>query len=216
MKVRGIAGIFVLSAVATVAMAGTASMGTTMLRMQPGEGVFTILDTRGVSPLPGSQLSIRDMEQGEPVVGAVADEAGRAVVELTEGRFIVNVNNINLSVLDVNPDAEHSECRIVMPNQDMLVGGQADEDTVALGSTMMTPVVIGGAVVLVGGVAYAIDEYSSSSSESEPRVVTPALTPEQEAQAAAAAARRRTVTEDVLVPVPVPAPPAPYQYHHMY
>ncbi len=207
MRVRKIAGVLALSAVATVALAETAATRTTLLRMQPGEGVFTILDTRGVSPLPGSQLSIRDMQHGETIVGAVADDAGRAVVELTEGRFIVNVNNINLSVLDVRADADHSECRIVMPSQDMLVGGEADDDEgdVALGARMMTPVIIGGAVVLVGGVAYAIDEHSSSDSD-------PKVTVEEQPQPIV---RRRDVYEERPVPVEE-RPSVPYQYYHTY
>ena len=208
-RVRKIAGVLAVSAVAAVTMAETATTGGTMLRMQPGEAVFTILDTRGVSPLPGSELSIRDMQQGETIVGAVADDAGRAVVELTEGRFIVNVDNINLSVLDVRADADHSECRIVMPSQDMLVGGQAEDDDgdvaaagITLGSRMMTPVIIGSAVVLVGGVAYAIDEHSSSSSSSTRTVVA-------EPETIVRTTRRSPVEETVYVPVPVPPPPSP-------
>lgn len=168
-KIRIMAGMLAVSALTAVAMAETATTSGKMLRMQPGNSVFTILDTNGVRPMPGSELAVRDLKDGQALTTAIADKAGRAIVELTEGRFILSVGKLNLSVLDVSPDADHTECRIVMPTQDMLVGGQAEEeipeaDPVTLQNSMMTPLVIGGGLVLVGGVAYGISETTSSSS----------------------------------------------------
>lgn len=189
LRIRTTVGMLAVSALAAVAMAENTATSGKLLRMQPGEGVFTILDNKGVRPMPGSELSVRDMQDGEAIVKAVANEAGRAVVELTEGRFILSVDQLNLSVLDVSADAAHTECRIVMPLQNMLVGGQAeggtgaagaggaagDGGTVEMGRSLMTPVVIGGALVLVGGVAYAIDENSGSSRRDPVTVVQPVV-----------------------------------------
>lgn len=202
-KFRTIAGMLVAGALVTSVMAETTATSGKMLRMQPGNAVYTILDSSGVRPMPGAQLAIRDMQDGEALATAVADKAGRAIVELTEGRFILSVGALNLSVLDVALDAEHTECRIVMPTQDMLVGGQDEEGDVAvvppmtMGSTLMTPVVIAGGLVLVGGAAYAIDETSSSSStriDGDVAGVQPAPI-----------VRQRTSTQYV----PVPVPPTP-------
>lgn len=202
-----VAAVLALCAMGTAVVAETAASSGKMLRMKPGSSVFTILDTTGVRPLAGSELAVRDMQDGSTVVGAVANDAGRVAVELPEGRFILSVDKMNLSIMDVSMEAQHTECRIVMPAQEMLVGGQQDDedDDLAgvppqtLGSRMMTPVIIGGAVVLVGGIAYAIDEHSGSGSragavvEGEPDTITRRTT--------------RTVVGPTPTPIPIPPPP---------
>lgn len=99
----------------SLAMNRSAPVGAKMLRMKAGAGVFTILDTSGISPRAGAGLAIRDMENGAIVAAGMADNAGRVTVTLVKGRYILSVDSTNLSLIEVSNETEVSEYCIIMP-----------------------------------------------------------------------------------------------------
>ncbi|MBC8453741.1 hypothetical protein H8D64_01655 [PVC group bacterium] len=192
---RIMAGIVAVLMVA--GLMATATENTDMdriLKLKSGKCEFKLLDSKGVTPLRFSEITFASPETGDVVVQATTDKKGNSVVALETGRYIIGVNGINLSIMDVTETSEITECRIVVPEEPMMVGAGGDEDNddtnavvvvppetsaaAAAGSggagiSSMTYVIVGGAAVLAGGGA-AIGEnndwfksYSKSSKSSK-------------------------------------------------
>jgi hypothetical protein len=145
-----------------------------LLKMKAGDCTFTLLDADGVKPMAGSTLSVLDSENGKAVVTMKADKDGSCPVKLVTGRYILNVDKHNLAVIDAVEDSGITQCRILVPDADMLVGGQDDLDDTGDGlrATLkknMKAVVIGSvAVVTAGALIYENNKDDDPDGESSP------------------------------------------------
>jgi len=198
----GVMVILTMSVAASLtAMAADGHAVERMLKLKTGECEFKLLDSKGVEPLAFSDLTLSSPENGDVVVQATADKRGECVVRLDAGRYILGVNGVNLSIMEVTASSEIAECRIVVPERPMLVGAGEDDDdddtnvVVVVPATSagavtaagagggaggaavggMTYVVVGGAAVLVGG-GVAIGEHNDwgSSDRKDSGVTTSA------------------------------------------
>jgi hypothetical protein len=133
-----------------------------VLTMKAGRCTFSLLDSAGVKALKGSSFSLSSAENGRAIVKMKADKAGKCIFNVAVGRYILAVDGKNLAVIDVAKTAKIVECRVVVPEQGVLVGG-AEGDVPKEGDVLKKPllskgVVIGGVGVLVAGTTYAIIE----------------------------------------------------------
>lgn len=175
----------VVTIVALFALAGsqlTAMVGQTpgLLKMKAGQCTFSLLDSDGVKPMKGSTLQLSAAEDGHSVVKMKADTAGKCVLDLAAGRYILTVDGKHLAIVDAATTATIAECRVIVPEKGVLVGGaEGDVPTGAeseearrgliaglLGGGGTRAVVIGGVVVLVAGGTYAIIENNNDSGDS--------------------------------------------------
>jgi hypothetical protein len=135
-----------------------------LLKLKAGDCTFTLLNSDGVKPLAGSTLSVIASEDGKALITIKADKDGKCPVKLVIGRYVLNVDERNLAVIDAIEDSKITECRIVVPETSVPVGGQddADADTRILG---LKPLLIGGVAVLAGG-GYLI--YNNNKDDGNP------------------------------------------------
>jgi len=147
---------------------------------------FKVLASDGVKPLAGAVVKFIDGNDEKKVLDATADKAGKCSMELAAGRFILSINDINVSVLDIADNATISECRIIMPDQDLQVGGDAQANAApaakaavktetkrraagAFWATGTGKAVIGGVLVLTtGGIIVANNQGKKSSNSQGP------------------------------------------------
>jgi hypothetical protein len=127
-----------------------------VLTMKAGRCTFSLLDSAGVKPLKGSSFLLSSAENGRAIVKMKANAAGKCIFNVAVGRYILTVDGKKLAVIDVAKTAKIVECRVVVPEKGMLVGG--DEGDLPKKPLLSKGVVIGGVGVLVAGTTLAIIE----------------------------------------------------------
>ena len=161
-----------------------------LVQFKAGDIAMTVLDSDGVTPLADASIKMLSPEDNSVLSETVSDGFGKAVLALDEGRYLLNISDMNLAVMDVSADASITSCRVVIPAAAMLVAGQEAKDgggasasgaAVAGGSTLGSFVVpagiVAGAAILIGG-AWAIIEHQQPS-KTIGRHEEPAPVPEQ-------------------------------------
>jgi hypothetical protein len=159
--------------------------GKSLIKMKTGTCVFKLLDSNGVKPLADQMLILASVKDGKALTTVSSSKEGICSLDIATGRYILSVNKMDLAVLEASESATLSECRIVVPEKGMLVGGQEakkeeSKDSkrrmgwLAGGCSGATPFIIGGAVVLAGGAGYLI--YDNNKDEA-PTAVAPATAP---------------------------------------
>lgn len=146
-----------------------------LVQFRAGDIAMTVLDSDGVSPLADASIKMLSPEDNSVLSETVSDGFGKAVLALEEGRYLLNISDMTLAVMDVSADASITSCRVVVPAAAMLVAGQEAKDgggasasgaAVAGGSTLGSFVVpagiVAGAAILIGG-AWAIIEHQQPS-----------------------------------------------------
>jgi len=131
-----------------------------------GKCSMTLLQADGIRPMAGASLKLQATKDGSEAASATSDKAGKCIVSLEEGRYILSVDGKNLTLVDAHEKGQMAWCRIVVSDKPMLVGGQVEGEVVAVsgglfgtGTVGTIAIVAGTTVVVVGGVAYAVDEY---------------------------------------------------------
>jgi hypothetical protein len=151
-----------LSVLALIAVASMA-LASGLNQFKAGDISFSILDKDALTPLASASIKLISSESGDVVAEATADEMGQAVVALDEGRYLLNISDINLAVFDVSSAEGISACRVIMPDAALLVGGQDDGngDANGGGATVIWPVIGGIAAfaIVLGGTYWAIEDY---------------------------------------------------------
>jgi len=131
-----------------------------------GKCAMTLLEADGIRPLGGASLKLQATKDGTEAASEITDKAGKCIVRLEEGRYILNVNGKNLTLVDASEKGEMAWCRIVVSDKPMLVGGQVEGEVVAVsgglfgsGTVGTIAIVAGTTVVVAGGVSYAVEEH---------------------------------------------------------
>ena len=175
-------------AVAVVASTLVASAGVQQKIKIPsvtsGTCSITLLEADGIKPMAAADVKLIDAKDETKVVASTTDAAGKCIVKLEDGRYVLSVNGANLTLLDASKAGQMAWCRIVVSETPMLVGGQTAGETVVVsgglfsGATTGSIVFIGGlACVTVGGVAYAIDDYQPDGNSGNATVTVTDTTP---------------------------------------
>ena len=127
-----------------------------LVQFKAGNIDMTVLASDGVSPLADASIKLLSPEDASLLAEAVADHSGRAVLALDEGRYLLNVTDITLAVMDVSKDATLTSARVIVPDQSMIVAGQEAAENqqdggASAGSSWLLPagVVVGAAASLV-------------------------------------------------------------------
>lgn len=127
-----------------------------LVQFKAGNIDMTVLASDGVSPLADASIKLLSPEDASLLAEAVADHSGRAVLALDEGRYLLNVTDITLAVMDVSKDATLTSARVIVPDQSMIVAGQEAAENqqdggASAGSSWLLPagVVVGAAAILV-------------------------------------------------------------------
>lgn len=159
----------------------TPAAAGSLLKLKAGTCTFTILDAQGVNPLPGMQLVLASPADGTVAAKTVTDNAGACALDIAQGRYVMSVQGMDLAILEASTDQTLTECRIVLPDEAMVVGG---EDTttapteekstkkaggfwLASGGSMQ-PFVIGTVVVLAAaGGGYAVYENNNDDNDDD-------------------------------------------------
>lgn len=181
-----------------------------LVQFKAGDIAMTVLDSDGVSPLADASIKMLSPEDNSVLSETVSDSFGKAVLALDEGRYLLNISDMTLAVMDVSADASVTSCRVVVPAAAMLVAGQEAKDSKdnkdgggasasgaavaggsGLGSWVVPAGIVAGAAILIGG-AWAIIDHQQPS-KTIGRHEEPAPVPEQP--------RKHTPT-----PAPTPAP----------
>ena len=134
--------------VAFVASAGDESPSKGQwARFKTGEVSLTLLDSNGVLPLKNAEVKVLSSEDNKELAVTVSDASGRAVVTMAAGRYLLNISGRNLAVVEFADDATLTSCRVVVPAQDMMVGGY---DWMPVGDdSMLLPVTVGSTMVML-------------------------------------------------------------------
>lgn len=147
-----------LSAIALFAVAAVSLAGS-LHQFKAGDISFSVLDKDAVSPVASASIKLISSESGDVVAEATADELGQAVLALEAGRYLLNISDLNLAVFDVSSVEGISACRVIMPDEALLVGG-ADQDDAAVGGGGAAGAAAGGTFLgssviwpIAGGVA---------------------------------------------------------------
>ncbi len=137
-----------------------------------GKCAMTLLEADGIRPLSGASLKLQATKDGTEAASEITDKAGKCIVKLEEGRYILSVDGKNLTLVDASDKGQMAWCRIVVSEKPMLVGGQVEGEVVAVsgglfgtGTVGTIAIIAGTTVVVVGGVAYAIDEYNKDDDD---------------------------------------------------
>jgi hypothetical protein len=161
----------VLAIFTLVVGAWAAQPDAQLARFKTGEVSFTLLQSDGVTPVAETQIKMLSADDSAVVAETVSDKLGKAIVALTEGRYLLNVAGQTLSVVDVAGDASLSQCRVVIPAAALLVAGQEEakeeEEERKRGAFWLRPVVIGGVVVLLAAGGYAIYENNDDDDDDD-------------------------------------------------
>lgn len=185
MRMSGItlAAVLLALSFASVSM-GAPAKSESLLKMRAGVCNFKLLDSNGVKPIPNATLSLTSAKDASSVSKAISDSAGTCSIKIAAGRYILSVNRQHLAVLDASDNVKISECRIVVPEAGMLVGGAgeevvAEEEAGGLlawltgGGSGMQPVIIGGTVILTGVGGYYVYDAATDDDDDPPLVVDP-------------------------------------------
>ncbi len=149
-----------------------------LVQFKAGEIAMTVLDSDGVSPLADASIKMLSPEDNAVLSETVSDDFGKAVLALEEGRYLLNISDITLAVMDVTADGATTSCRVVVPAAAMLVAGQEAKDSKdgggasasgaavaggsGLGSWVVPAGIVAGAAILIGG-AWAIIDHQQPS-----------------------------------------------------
>jgi hypothetical protein len=146
--------LLALALVAASAVAASAAVEKQLVQFKAGDIDMTVLASDGVTPLADASVKLLSPEDAAVVAETVADRAGRAVLALDEGRYLLNVTDITLAVMDVSKDATVTSARVVVPARSMLVAGQEaaqddGEGGKGLGAWVIPAGIVGAAAILV-------------------------------------------------------------------
>ncbi len=149
-----------------------------LVQFKAGDIAMTVLDSDGVSPLADASIKMLSPEDNAVLSETVSDDFGKAVLALEEGRYLLNISDITLAVMDVTADGATTSCRVVVPAAAMLVAGQEAKDSKdgggasasgaavaggsGLGSWVVPAGIVAGAAILIGG-AWAIIDHQQPS-----------------------------------------------------
>ncbi len=127
---------------------------------------ITLLEADGIKPMAAANVKIIDARETTKVVASTTDASGKCIVKLEDGRYVLSVNDKNITLLDASKNGAMAWCRIVVSETPMLVGGQVAGEVVAIsgglfgtGTVGTIAIVAGATIVTVAGVDYAVDEY---------------------------------------------------------
>ena len=140
-----------------------------LVQFKAGEISMAVLESDGVTPLQAASIKMLSPEDNSVLSETVSDSLGKAVLALEEGRYLLNISDMTLAVMDVSADASITSCRVVVPAASMLVAGQdADSDdnggggASVSGAWIVPAGIFAGAAVLIGG-AWAIIDHQQPS-----------------------------------------------------
>jgi len=138
---------------------------------------FTLLDFENELPIIAAPIALLDADSGDAVhVGQTSSE-GLYSADLQEGRYVLSVGSILVSVIDVADGHELDAIRIVMPRDSLLIGsgntaqtppmdenneGEADVEE---DQDMLVWIWVGGTFIgvsTVAGVAAAVEHHNDS------------------------------------------------------
>ncbi|NCD33507.1 MAG: hypothetical protein EOL87_08850 [Spartobacteria bacterium] len=177
------------------------NQSTALVKMKSGTCVFKMLDASGIKPLKGADLKLNNVDNGKMVAEAKANQNGVASVDVNDGRYVVSVDGKKLAIVDASAVASITECRLIVPDMPMQVGGQELGGAGALAAgggggaggvaaaggglfgLSTTTLIVSGVAVVGAGVATAAVIEENRNKDDDP---TPTPTP-----------------------VPTPAPPTP-------
>lgn len=137
--------------IAALLMAASMALAGALDQFKAGDISVSLLDKDGATPLQAASVKAIDAASGAVAAEAVSDDLGQAILALDAGRYVMNVNDINLAVFDVASDEGLSLARVIMPDAALLVAGQegdAGEEGAAVG-TWVWPVIGGVAAVAI-------------------------------------------------------------------
>ena len=165
--------------------------------MKAGTCDFKLLDSHGVVPLSGANLAIASVQDGKQIAAVASDKQGECTLDIDGGRYILRVDQRNLCILETAESHDVTLCRILVPEQELQVGGQQfpppeeDDDT---GETLilgMKPIYAAGAALLTAGIVWGAIEVIDDDDDDETAEERAArLAREAEAAAARLAAER--------------------------
>jgi hypothetical protein len=124
MMKRAMAGLIAVMFLAGLSFAAEQKAEGTLLKLKSGTCTFKILASDGVKPLADAQLALAGTADGKEIATAKSDVNGKCTLDIKDGRYILKVNTANLAILDASSNNEISDCRIVVPAQNLQVGGQ--------------------------------------------------------------------------------------------
>lgn len=174
---RGLVRLLSLGLVALGLTSAHAADDGSLVRMKAGDCKFTVLDAQGVTPLKDLDFALASPVDGATVLGGKTDISGTCALTVPAGRYVVRVRDMDLAILDASAEQTIVECRIVLPDEPLAVGGQNDAPTTEesnkkKGAFWTTggfkSFVVGTAIVLaVGGGGYAIYEANDDDDDND-------------------------------------------------
>jgi len=135
----------------TVCADESAEPAPSVVRMKTGDCTFRLLQSDGIKPIVGTQVSLRSSEDGVPLAQAVTDKRGKCVLEVISGRHILNVADSSVLVVDASETARITDCRIVVPEEGLPVGGEGEEGQAPPRNCVKFSAVVVGTVAVVTG-----------------------------------------------------------------
>jgi hypothetical protein len=140
--------------IAALFVAASMAFAVDIVQFKAGDISVSVLDTDATTPMQTASVKAIDAASGAVAAEAVSDELGQAVLSLDAGRYVMNVNDLNLAVFDVSAVDGLSLCRIIMPDAALLVGGQ--EAKTDGGASASGVAVAGGGVGMAGGASWVV------------------------------------------------------------
>ena len=130
---RKLVSVVIAAVIASTAMAADMQKSAVKIpSVKAGKCSVTLLDKDGIKPLANAELKLQSVKDSKKVITAQANKAGVCVLKNIEsGRYVMSVNGKVLSLFDVAQNGQLAWCRIVVSDQPMLVGGQAEAGAVA-------------------------------------------------------------------------------------
>lgn len=167
-----VASLLLLTNMGTMAADQKTDPGS-LVKLKAGTCHFKLLASDGIKPLVGTTITLSSIKDGKNMFEAAADKAGKCKLDIAVGRYILSVNKRELAILETSEESKISECRIVVPDEAMQVGGQAKEGagTKKAGAVLfsMKPVIVGGVVVLTGAGGYLVYDNNKSDNNDDTR-----------------------------------------------
>ena len=189
-RMAWIFGVLGLVLVGSLAVQAADAPEQGLFKMKAGACKFVILDSRGVTPMAGTALELTSPVDGKVLIQASSDLNGVCAIDVAEGRYVVRVKEMDLAVLDASASEALSECRIVVPEAAVMVGGQegtpppTEQGSQKKGAawwskgSKLTPFVVGGVVVLAAGGGYLVyDNNNDNNNNDETPAPPPAPAP---------------------------------------
>lgn len=162
-----------MAASGMAATPGAETSAPSLFKMKAGACAFKLLDSNGVKPLVDSTLALASVEDGQCIAKTKSDKTGTCALAIVAGRYILQVNDRNLAILEASDKETISECRIVVPETaDLQVGAGEKNEQEAAGNTLLSrvplkPVIIGGAVILTAAGGWAIYEHNDNDDDGD-------------------------------------------------